>query len=136
MSDVLPAPGAAGGGRGPVAHPLAVDARGGTAGTDDDGHLRDLIEQVLFTVAGERLHRPTLGAGVGQLLFAPTGPEVAVTTQVVVQGALQQWLGDLLDVAEVRVTAEESALVVQVVYAARRSARPGTVRFALDGGAP
>lgn len=122
-------------GHGPVAHPLVVDARGGTARTDDDGYLRDLVEQVVFTVAGERLNRPTLGAGVGQLLFAPTGPEVAVTTQMLVQGSLQQWLGDLLDVTEVLVTVEGSTLVVQITYAALRGARPGTVRFAVEGGA-
>lgn len=120
---------------GPVAYPLRVDATGGTARTDQAGYLRDLIEQVLFTAPGERVNRPDFGAGLGQLLFAPVGPEVAATTQLIVHGALQQWLGDVIDVAEVLVTSQDSALVVEVSYSARISRQPGTVRFAVQSGA-
>ena len=119
----------------PVAYPLQADAHGGTARTDQPGYLRDLIEQVLFTAPGERLNRPDFGAGLGQLVFAPTGPEVAATTQMMVHGALQLWLGDLIDVAEVLVTAEDSTLIVEVSYSARVSQQPGTVRFAVEGSA-
>ena len=28
---------------------------------DDDAHIRDLIEQLLFTSPGERVNRPTFG---------------------------------------------------------------------------
>ena len=117
----------------PVAHPLQVDARGGTAHTDQPGYLRDLIEQVLFTAPGERLNRPDFGAGLGQLMFAPTGPEVAATAEMMIQGALQLCLGDLLDVAEVLVTAEDSTLVIEVSYSARGSQQPATARFAVEG---
>ena len=86
-----------------------------TARTDRAGYLRDLIEQVLFTAPGERVNRPDFGAGVGQLVFAPTGPEVAATTQMLVHGALQQWLGDLIDVAGVQVSAVDSTLTVESV---------------------
>jgi phage baseplate assembly protein W len=120
---------------GPVAFPLQVDARGATARTDEAGHLRDLIEQVLFTAPGERVNRPDFGAGLGQLLFAPMGPEVAATTRMLVVAALQQWLGDLIDVADVQITADDATLVVEVSYSARVSRQPGTIRFALDGGA-
>jgi phage baseplate assembly protein W len=121
---------------GPVAYPPHVDARGATARTDEAGYLRDLIEQLLFTAPGERVNRPDFGVGLGQLLFAPLGPEVAASTQLLVHGALQQWLGDLIDVAEVLVTAEDSALVVEVSYSARINQQPGTVRLAVQGGAP
>ena len=119
----------------PVAHPLQVDARGGTARTGQPGYLRDLIEQVLFTAPGERLNRPDFGAGLGQLVFSPTGPEVAATTQMMVHGALQLWLGDLIDVSEVLVTAADSTLIVEISYSARVSQQPGTVRFAVEGSA-
>jgi len=118
---------------GPVANPLRVDAHGGTALTDQSGYLHDLIEQVLFTAPGERINRPDFGAGVGQLLFAPTGPEVAATTQILVHAALQQWLGDVIDVADVLVTAQDSTLTIEISYAARVSQQPGTVRFAISG---
>lgn len=117
----------------PVAFPLHVDARGSTACTDEAGHLHDLIEQVLFTGPGERVNRPDFGAGVRELLFAPGGPEVAATTKLLVHGALQQWLGDLIDVADVLVTSDNGSLVIEVSYAARTSQQPGTVRFAIEG---
>jgi phage baseplate assembly protein W len=56
-----------------------------------DDHIRDLIEQVLFTSPGERVNRPDFGSGLMQLVFAPNSDELATATQFMVQGALQQW---------------------------------------------
>jgi uncharacterized protein len=120
----------------PVSFPLWVDAHGATARTDRAGHLRDLIEQVLFTAPGERVNRPDFGAGVAQMVFEPIGPEVAATTQVLVQGSLQQWLGEVIDVTSVDVLAEEGTLRVAVSYLERVSRQPGTIRFAVSGGQP
>ena len=39
--------------------PFHFDNRGRTAPTGDDDHIRDLIEQLLFTSPGERVNRPT-----------------------------------------------------------------------------
>ena len=44
--------------------PLHFDDRRRTAATDLDEHVRDLIEQVLFTNPGERVNRPTFGSGL------------------------------------------------------------------------
>jgi hypothetical protein len=79
-----------------LAYPYGFDAQGRTAQAAGDDHIRDLIEQVLFTAPGERVNRPTFGTGLAQLLFSPTSPELATATQFLVQGALQQWLGDLI----------------------------------------
>ena len=86
-----------------VDFPYHVDARGRTAPATDDDHVRDLIEQVLFTAPGERVNRPTFGSGLLQLVFAPNSDELATATQFLVQGALQQWLGDLIEVEAVDV---------------------------------
>ena len=64
----------------------------------DDEHIRDLIEQVLFTAPGRARQPPDFGSGLLQLVFAPNSDELAATTQFLVQGALQQWLGDLIEV--------------------------------------
>ena len=55
-----------------VDFPYDVDRRGRTRATDDDEHIRDLVEQVLFTAPGERVNRPAFGSGLLQLVFAPT----------------------------------------------------------------
>lgn len=115
--------------------PYAVDGSGRTATTDDDGHVRDLIEQVLFTSPGERVMRPDFGSGLLGLVFEPGGAEVAATTQYLVQGALQHWLGDVIAVESVVVDAVDAALVVRVAYVVRRTQSAEVATFRLPGGA-
>jgi phage baseplate assembly protein W len=98
--------------------PFHVDGRGRTATTGDADHLRDLIEQVLFTAPGERVMRPDFGSGLLALVFEPGGPELVATTQHLVQGALQQELGSLIAVDSVEVTQDEGTLTVSVSYVA------------------
>jgi phage baseplate assembly protein W len=100
--------------------PFQIDGRGRTS-TSGDEHIRDLIEQLLFTNPGERVNRPTLGSGLLQMVFAPSSDELAAATQFLVQGTLQQWLGDLIQAEAVRVTTQDSNLQVTVQYVVRRS---------------
>src|SRR4051794_12705791 len=102
-------------------YPYDFDTRGRTAETTDDEHIRDLIEEVLFTSPGERVNRPTFGSGVLQLVFAPNSPELAATVQFLVQGALQQWLGGLIQIEAVRAEAEDATLRVIVQYVVLRT---------------
>lgn len=99
-----------------VDFPFHTDGRGRTARTDEEGHVRDLIEQVLFTAPGERVNRPTFGSGLLQLVFDPNREEVATATQILVQSSLQQWLGDMIEVEDATVEGGDSKLVVRVVY--------------------
>ena len=116
-----------------VAFPLRFDDRGRTAGADDDRHLRDLIEQVLLTAPGERVMRPSFGSGVLQLVFAGNSPELAAATQVLVQAALQQWLGDLIAVESVEVEAADATLSIQVRYVNRRTQVRSVINVAAPG---
>jgi len=104
-----------------INYPFRIDGRGRTASTDQDAHIRDLVEQVLFTTPGERVNRPDFGSGLMQLVFAPTSDELATATQFLVQGALQQWLGDLIQVEAVEVESEEATLRVTVQYTILRN---------------
>ena len=83
--------------------PYHFDGRGRTATTDRDDHIRDLIEQVLFTSPGERVMRPDFGAGLLALVFEPNSATLAATTQMLVQSALQQHLSHLIAVQAVEV---------------------------------
>jgi hypothetical protein len=112
--------------------PFAFDSRGRTAQTAGDEHIRDLIEQVLFTTPGERVNRPTLGAGLSQLVFAPNSDELATATQFLAQGALQQWLGDLIQVEAVAVSNEDSTLRVTVQYLVRRNQQRQVANFSRE----
>ena len=112
-----------------VDYPYHFDPRGRTAEASDADHIRDLIEQVLFTSPGERVNRPTFGSGLRELVFRPNSPELAATTQFLVQGALQEWLGDVIQVNEVEVAAEEETLRVTVRYTVRTSQESKTAEF-------
>jgi len=104
-----------------VDFPLAFDGRGRTAETDRDAHIRDMIEQLLFTSPGERVNRPTFGSGVLQLVFAPNSDALAAATQLSVQAALQEWLGDLIEVSDVQVEASDATLRLDIRYVVRRT---------------
>ena len=50
-----------------IAYPFHVDGRGRSAPADANEHIRQMIEQVLFTAPGERVNRPEFGTGLLQL---------------------------------------------------------------------
>ncbi len=112
-----------------IDYPFHFDGRGRTATTADDDHIRDLIEQVLFTQPGERVNRPTFGSGLLQLVFAPNSDALAAATQMSVQGSLLQWLGDLIQVDAVDVQNIDSQLIVTVRYIVRRTQQTQTAQF-------
>lgn len=105
--------------------PFHFDRLGRTATTGDDDHIRDMIEELLFTNPGERVNRPDFGSGLLQLVFAPNSPELAATLQFTIQSALQRWLGDLIDLQALEVTSVDSTLRVVVQYAVKKT---GTAR--------
>lgn len=115
--------------------PYRFDGRGHTRDDEEAAWIRGLIEQVLFTAPGERVMRPDFGSGLRELVFAPNSPELAATTQFLVQGALQQWLGELIAVEAVEVEAVEARLSVTVRYRIRRSDAQQTATF-IQGGGP
>jgi phage baseplate assembly protein W len=116
-----------------VDFPFHFDTRGRTAETGDSDHIRDLIQQVLFTAPGERVNRPDFGCGVQRLVFAPNSGELAAATQFLVQGSLQQWLGDLIEVNEVQVESDDAKLLVSIQYTERRTQQQRTESFTRGG---
>jgi phage baseplate assembly protein W len=101
--------------------PYHFDSRGRTAQADRDDHVRDMIEQLIFTSPGERVNRPDSGSGLLQMVFAPNSPELAATVQFTLQAALQHWLGDVIEVRDLTVSANDSTLIVDLIYRVRDS---------------
>ncbi|WP_447979270.1 GPW/gp25 family protein [Candidatus Nitrospira bockiana] len=113
--------------------PFHIDDRKRSASTTDEEHVRDLIEQLIFTAPGERVNRPAFGSGLQQLVFAPNSPELAATLQFLVQGALQQYLAEVIQVESVRVETVDSTLRVQVDYVIKRTQQRQTAQFSTEG---
>lgn len=112
-----------------IDYPFRLDPRGRTATTGRDDHLRDLIEQLLFTDPGERVNRPDFGSGLRQLVFEPASVELAASLQFSVQASLERWLGDRIAIEGVEVSVEESTLRVVVRYRPLPDGDPATAEI-------
>ncbi|GAA4191161.1 GPW/gp25 family protein [Microbacterium oryzae] len=99
-----------------VSHPFAFGADGRTLSPTRSEHVRDLIEQVLFTNPAERVNRPDFGSGLQGLVFEPSGAAIAATLQTAVEAALQRWLADVILLEAVSVRADDGVLEVVVQY--------------------
>jgi uncharacterized protein len=116
-----------------IAFPFRIDRRGRTAGATHDDHVRDLIEQLLFTSPGERVMRPDFGCGLLDLVFAPTSPELVAALELSVHAAVQRWLGDLIDVESLDMSVADATVRVHLRYTVRRT---GNHREEIFGGTP
>ncbi|MFJ9005294.1 GPW/gp25 family protein [Streptomyces canus] len=111
--------------RSDLAFPFHADRRGRTAHATHPEHVRDLIEQLLFTSPGERVMRPDFGCGLLDLVFAPNSPELVSTLELSVQASLQRWLGDVVEVVALDIEGDENVVRVHLSYVVRAT---GTVR--------
>ena len=102
-----------------IAFPFQISSSGRTVQTGDNDHVLQMIEQLLFTNPGERVNRPDFGTGVKQLVFAGNTPQLADALQMTLHADLQRFMGDLIDLATVEASAEDSTLAVDVQYSVR-----------------
>lgn len=101
--------------------PFHFDSRGQTAVTGDNDHIRDMIEQFLFTNPGERVNRPDFGSGILQLIFASNSPELASTLETTIRAGLNNSLFDLIVIQDLQVTSDESSLYIKLSYLVTRT---------------
>lgn len=109
--------------------PFHFENPGRTALAEEDDHIRDMIEQLLFTNPGERVNRPDFGSGLLQMVFEPNSPELAATLQFTAQAALQQWLGDVIEVQNLVAENEEATLRLTVQYLVKRTGEERVENF-------
>ena len=81
-------------------------------------HVRQQIEQVLFTVPGERVFRPEFGAGVRALIFEPNASALHQVTRQRLVAALAEALQGEADPRslEVDVQGEGAELRILIAY--------------------
>ena len=84
--------------------------------SDKDHHIREMMEQILFTIPGERVNRPDFGCGIQTMVFGTTLPEVMAVKQSGIQGQLQKYLGHLIKLQEVKITTDESRVDILIRY--------------------
>lgn len=99
-----------------VGFPFQLDGRGRVADPSYDTHVEQMIELVLFTSPGERVNRPTFGCGLLELLFDVNDAQLPGGLEVLVQTALNRWLGNVITVERVDVTPKESTVMLAITY--------------------
>ena len=95
--------------------PFHFDHRHRTAATDNDDHIRDMIEQFLLTNPGERVMRPDFGAGLQAFIFELANTTTMALVRHRVQEALVTW-EPRIDVLDVRVEDGGEVGAVLVVF--------------------
>ncbi|HZH03072.1 MAG TPA: GPW/gp25 family protein [Myxococcaceae bacterium] len=81
--------------------------------------VRQQLEQLLFTVPGERVNRPRFGCGIQRLVFGSASPEAATAAEYVIKINIQEFMGELVKLDAVKVTAEDATLFVDILYTLR-----------------
>jgi uncharacterized protein len=81
-------------------------------------HVRDQIEQVLFTNPKERVFRPEFGAGIRKLIFEPNASALWELTRKRLMASLAEALKGEVDPRslEVKVRGEGEKLIVEIAY--------------------
>ena len=110
-------------------YPFKIDGNGRSAVTGEEQHIRDLIEQTLFTSPGERVNRPTFGCGLRQVIFEPNSDILALSINTMIQSSLNQFLDHLITVESVDVKNKESVLEVTVKYVIRKNQKTNVTTF-------
>lgn len=101
-----------------IKYPFGIDSSLGVLNVENDfaEHLKQMIVQVLMTSPGERVNRPDFGCGIDRMVFAPNDDVTASLTQITIVHSLEKWLGSLITVDEVKVTANNEKLQVRISY--------------------
>jgi phage baseplate assembly protein W len=112
-----------------IDYPFHFDTHGRSATTGDENHIRDMIEEFLFTNPGERVNRPDFGSGLLNLLFEPNSPQLESALKFTIQAGLQRWLNDVIVVRTLEVTRQDSTLNICVQYSLRQTGQQKTEVF-------
>ncbi len=99
-------------------------------------HVRDQIEQVLFTDPRERVFRPHFGAGVRQLVFEPNDTSLWKMAQGRMIASLGEALVGEVDpkTLDIELTGTEETLELTVSYKLATIDRTVSHRFTMDQG--
>ena len=104
-----------------LSFPIKVDARGRLTWSSGEQRLQDAIWLIVKTSIGERVMRPTFGAGVNDYIFQSNSPTVRTALATTIRAALLLWEPrvDLDAVSVDPVAGERSQVLVSITYRVR-----------------
>lgn len=112
-----------------IDYPFHFTSQGRTAVCGKEDHIREMIEEFIFSSPGERVNRPDFGSGAIQMVFAPNSPEIAAALKHLIQAGLLQYLGDLIEIQALDVENADTELTIQVKYTIRATGEQCTETY-------
>jgi phage baseplate assembly protein W len=91
--------------------------------------IRQQLEQLLFTLPGERVSRPDFGCGVQRLVFGDASPEAAAAAEYIIGVNVSQFMGELVRLDAVKVSALDATLFVDILYTVLETGDEGAESF-------
>lgn len=110
-------------------YPFTIGHDGKIDITNEEDHIRDMIEQCLFTSPGERVDLLEFGCGLRDIIFSPNSEILAAITRITVTTTLQKWLGTIIRVNDVQVTSIEEKLHINISYTIIRTREKDQLEF-------
>ena len=98
-------------------------------------HVREQIEQVLFTSPRERVFRPEFGVGIRRLVFEPNNEALWNITHKQLTASLVEALHGEVDpkTLEVKIDHEEGTLIILISYMLAAISKRESQTFAVTG---
>lgn len=114
--------------------PLEISADGALTSARRQ-HVREQIEQVLFTYPGERWFRPEFGVGVRALVFEPNNLALwEVTKKRLLTSLRESLVGEVEPSSlDIDVVGEDEKLLVTIAYRLATINHTEKLEFAVDG---
>lgn len=99
-----------------ISYPPTLGTDRGIATLEYHDSVRAMIEQILFTVPGERVNRPTFGVGAQTAVFDPNGPFLASRIRTALEENAHQHLGRDVVILRIDVTHDEASLHIHLTF--------------------
>ena len=115
--------------------PLSIDEEGPKT-SSRSRHVREQIEQVLFTSPRERVHRPGFGVGIRNLVFEPNNSTLRNITHKQLMTSLADALHGEVDprTIEVDITQGDGRMLIRISYRLAALNKEETQMFSVEGG--
>ena len=96
--------------------PFQISDRGTAATAARQDIIRHQLEQLLFTIPGERVNRPNFGCGVQRLVFAGSTVEAIRAAEYTISTSIRRHMAELIQLDAVRVTVDETVMLIDILY--------------------
>ena len=109
--------------------------RNGPQTSSRSAHVREQIEQVLYTSPKERVFRPEFGVGIRRLVFEPNNAVLWNITRKQLSASLSSALQGEVDpkTLEIKIDHEDNQLIIRISYMLAAINRKESQTFSVGG---